>query len=279
MLLIAGAALAEEAPPAPGEGLGLFSGAEESPLLISADLLYLRGKTRTVGGRYGQDFENNDNLMAVLRFEYVPPASRWISAWARVGGTVQSSGARALGQKADADYLLAELNLGISLAGRGSPLAPASEMQDSHLEAYIGLRRFEEKYDLADLDVDAEVTWTGPQLGLRGEWVLADTYPELPGARNWSLALDAAFLPWVRYYSESHAFGTKLFYETSDTAYGFAWAASANYRRGPVTFTAGYENQTLKTDRGDYTDDSLNGDLYHANSYHSGVFGGVTVHF
>jgi hypothetical protein len=279
--------LAAAIPAAAGEndsgGAGLFSRAEDSPLTVAGGVWVTHGfsenRSATTNERVNQDL----NLMAIAEVEFLVPGAPWLAVWGRGGQTVYNAkGDTDDAKDVDSDFTLAELNLGVTLAGRSSPLFENDNYPRSRVEAFVGARYFREEFtaELAGgIDREHQVTWVGPQAGLRGVWYLQDTY-DYPELRGWSLSLRGAVMPWMQMKAEDRLDGTKAYEQNSDQAYGGDAALAVNWRRGPLTFSLGFEAQWLRADDGKQKDALDNEtDLFAVRSNRYGGFLTIALSF
>ncbi len=250
------AALAAPAFAADGQpaGVGLFSRSEDSPVVVTPGIWLTHGFAQTVTeSENSGKIKQGANLMATADLDLRLPGRPWLGLWARGGTTVANRKAESdTADNIDSDFTLGEANVVLTLAGRGSPFFESEEYPRSTLDLYAGGRYFRERYD-ADLvtgvrrEVDAR--WVGPQIGMRGEWYLQDTY-DLDALRGWSLTLRGAVMPWMQMDSTDRRDGVKAFELESNRAYGGDAAAGLAWRRGPIGFGLGFEAQFLRADSG-----------------------------
>ncbi len=254
---------------------GLFSRSEESPLVVSAKLWFSEGHTLYGGMGGSARFDNDSNLMGSADVRFYLPKIPWVGLQGRFGITLSDSDGELDGElDCDADFTLMELNVTVTLAGRSSPIIVNHELPRSKLEAFAGMRSFQEEFECdagGGNDFDYEAQWIGVQLGLRGEWALGDTYDGSEAARGWCLSGELAVLPWITVDGEGKLNGNKVFEHDSDSAYGVAASLGIGYRFQSLVFGAGYEWQHFKADDGD--------DLSHLESSRRGFYLQVALHF
>jgi len=278
-LALATGAGAQEAADEPG----LFAEPEESPVTLTAGLGLSEGDMKFAGSRASGHFKYSSNLVALVAAEGRLPGCPWVSLWGRAGTTVAGGHGR-LDDDYDSDVslTLAELNLSVALAGRGSPLAPNHELPRSYLDAYLGVRSFTERFEAdrsSGLDQNYDLSWVGPQVGLHGCWWLSDTYAD-PAVRGWSASAGIALLPWLMAEGDSRVEKGLDVSQDSDTGYGYIWSLAANYRRGPCTISFGYEEQHLYADSGrEKASSGSNGDFWSLESQRRAFFLSLTVNF
>ena len=277
--LFAGAALAQDEYP------DLVSGRQDpGPTVeVKGSLWLTEGSTEVVSRSLSGEFDHDSNLMAVLEAEAALPDLPWISVDGRIGTTLRDSGGEFDDgdEDSDASFGLFELNLAVSLAGRGSPLAPNHALPRTHAEAFVGLKAFTEEFDAErnNADVSYETLWMGPQLGLRGYWHLSDTYAD-DYLKGWGLSAGAAVMPWLTVQADSEIDGGAEGDQDSSSGYGYSWFAGASYRTGPAVFGLGYELQSFKTDDGDEDlSGGGSGHLYSLESKRHGFFLSAGVRF
>ncbi|HOX05244.1 MAG TPA: hypothetical protein PK280_02490 [Planctomycetota bacterium] len=270
-LALTGRALAEEYEDHPR----LFQvEADEARPEFGIRLWLTSGDTKVVSGAVVNDFDHGRNIMALLEGEVPLPDHSWVSVWGRLGTSISDSGGETDGgEDCEASFGLFELNLGLCLAGRSSPLAPEHALPQSYTQVYAGLRVFQESfdYDLAGGNsATYDARWYGPQFGLRGFWHLGDSYPD-GGVDGWGLSAGAAVMPWL--LLDADADGTA---QDSCKAFGYTWSVAASYQSDALIFRLGYEAQWLKTDGGAQEG---SGDLYLLESSRHGPFFSVGISF
>jgi hypothetical protein len=265
-------------------GVGLFSRADDSPVVVTPGVWFTRGLARTKSDASDSgDVDQPANLMATVDLDLRVPGHHWLGVWGRGAQTVYNAkGDSRTAKDVDSDFTLAEANLVLTLAGRGSPLFELETAPRSSLDLYAGARYFHEVYKAklpGDVKREVDARWAGPQVGLRGQWYLKDTYNygELDG---WSLNFHGAVMPVMHMESTDRLDGAKAFEQKSDRAYGGEAAAGVSWRRGALTFSLGYQAQYLRADKGD-EEDALGGkhDLLQARSDRYGPFAAISISF
>jgi hypothetical protein len=264
------------------ERTGLFSKADESPLTVSTSLWFSRGETRLDASGTRARFENDSNMMGLLDVRVSLPRYPWISIQGRFGVTLSDSGGEINNvDDCDGDFTWFELNGAVALAGHGSPIAPNHDMVRTYVEAFAGFRIFKEEFD-CDTDLGGlavEDRWFMFQLGIRGEWMLSDTYKTSEGAIGWSLIGDFTLMPWGMLDGEADLDGSTLFEDEADNAYGLAGSVGVRYRFRSFTFCLGHSWQVFRTDSGDHDQDGAGDSLALQESSRKGWFLGATLHF
>jgi hypothetical protein len=216
-------------------GVGLFSGADDSPVEVTPGLWLTHGFARldTASGDSGKVWQNA-NLLVTADLELRVPGHKWLGLWARGGSTVTNHKADSDDTSdVDSEYAVAEVNLVLTLVGRDSPIYQSDDYPRSTLDLYAGGRYFREIYDAelaSGVKRELDTTWAGPQVGLRGRWYLQDTY-DLDGLRGWSLTMRSAIMPWMHMEGSDRRDGAKAYDLSSNRGYGFELAAGAEWRR------------------------------------------------
>ncbi|HOX06881.1 MAG TPA: hypothetical protein PK280_10805 [Planctomycetota bacterium] len=246
---------AREASPAPS---WLF-GSEDGPVFEAAAGLWLtHGFSQSTTESYDSGkLWQNANLMATADIELRLPGHHWLGLWGRGGTTVYNHQRNSdLADDGDSDAAMAELNLVLTLAGRGSPIIEDDDLPRTSLDLFAGARWFREEYEgeiAGGVQREMETSWVGPQIGLRGSWCLQDTY-NLDSLEGWSLTLRGAVMPWMEMEATDRRDGAKAFELESSRGYGGSAAAGVEWSRGPVALTVGFEALFLRADSGDEED-------------------------
>lgn len=229
-----------------------WEGGETGPE-VDVRLWLTSGSTKVVSYALQDKFRHDDNLLVLVEGETPLPGHPLASVWGRVGMTVRDKDGEAKDGNSDAKFGLFEVNLGVCLIGRGSPLVPNHDLPESYLQAYVGLRAFQESFEADDAGGDQltyDTLWYGPQLGLRGYWHLGDTYPEEAFA-GWGLSAGVTLLPVLMLDAQVDQDTGTDSDQKSSRGYGYSCFVAASYRTGTLVFTLGYEFQRIKTDQGD----------------------------
>jgi hypothetical protein len=225
-------------------------------------------------------YSNDQNYMALLEGRIYLPGLPWLGFHGRFGTTLSDSAGKAggvLDQDCEADFTLTEFNALFTLAGRHSPLTPDHALPYSYLDAFAGVRMFNEDYD-CEGDVEFENDWVGVQVGLRGEWAMGDTYGKNSPFRDFSISGEVALMPWVTTDGEYSVGGSKLIEHDAD-GYGAEMSIALSYRYRFMKFTVGYMWQKLRADDGDAEVGGSDTDLYEIESSRQGVFLGASLDF
>ncbi|MHC4915094.1 MAG: hypothetical protein ACYTGB_06345 [Planctomycetota bacterium] len=262
------------------ESSSLFEETRDSLLSVSGYVWYNRGRTNIVAGT-STKYTNGQNYMALLEGRFYLPGVPWVGFHGRFGTTLSDSGGEAggvLDGDCEADFTLTEFNVLFTLAGRHSPLTPDHALPHSYIDAFAGVRMFTEEYD-CEGDVEFETDWFGVQVGLRGEWAMADTYGEDSPFRQFSVSGEVALLPWLTNDGELSSGGSTIVEHEADWAYGAELSVALNYRYRFMKFTVGYMWQRLRADEGDAEFLGSDTDLYEIRSSRRGVFLGASLAF
>jgi hypothetical protein len=249
---------------------------------VDVRLWLTSGSTKVVSYALQDKFRHDDNLLVLIEGEMPLPGYPLVSVWGRMGMTIFDKEGTSDAGDSDAKFGLFEVNLGVCLVGRGSPLVPNHDLPESYLQAYVGLRVFQESFE-ADAAGDNQLTydtlWYGPQLGLRGYWHLGDSYPE-ESLTGWGLSAGVTLLPVLMLDAQVDHDTGRDSDQKSGRGYGYSWFVGASYRTRTLVFTLGYEFQRIKTDEGDEDVSGTNrGDLFSLESERWGPFFSLGILF